>query len=74
MLNQEFFYFNPLYYDLMKKKNSLMAQTEAARQNFLNKGKILADNVYIIKEFKPAVTYRKKRKKQKFRGLWKIAQ
>ncbi|CDW87785.1 UNKNOWN [Stylonychia lemnae] len=73
-LNQEFFYYNPLYKDLLKKKNSLMVQTETARQNFRNKGKIINENVFIIKEFKPAVTYRKKRKKQKFRGLWKIVQ
>eukprot|EP00347_Sterkiella_histriomuscorum_P013407 403364824 len=73
-IKQESFYYNPIYQDLLRKKNHIIANTESARKNFIEKGKQLDQNLYIIKEFKPSVSYRKKRKEQRFRGLWKIAQ
>jgi hypothetical protein len=51
-----------------------MAQAEKAREIFKLKGKEIDANVFIIKEFKPTVSYRKKRKAQRFRGLWKVVQ
>lgn len=56
------------------KKNSIINQAESARKSLVERGKQLDSKLFVIKEFKQSVIYKKKRKIQKFRGLWKLAQ
>jgi hypothetical protein len=58
----EFFYYNPAYKILLKKKNSLIKASSQRKMSILNPGYNFK-SVLSLREFKPVVKYRQRRKK-----------
>ena len=70
-INEEFFYYNPAYKSLLKKRNSLLKASINRRVSILKPGTQMK-SVLSLREFKPIVKYRTHRRRQKFRAVWKI--